>query len=272
MKKHNRINRILVIFLILSLIIATGCSTDKKEINAATDTVTASIINDTKGSIADSDAAKSTEKTTTQQEQLNKENKQSFDPGMVPEYSGEAYAIINSNQPFFTEEDMTTQAFEKYSELDELGRCQEAYANVGKELMPVQPRGNIGSIKPTGWQTVKYDNISGKYLYNRCHLIGYQLTAENANKCNLITGTRYLNIDGMLPFENMTADYIKETNNHVLYRVTPIFEGEDMLARGVLMEAYSVEDDGDGICFCIYAYNVQPGIDIDYKTGESSKK
>lgn len=188
----------------------------------------------------------------------------------LPEYSDSPYVIVNNNEPFFTENDMTADSFEYYGELDELGRCTVAYASVGKDLMPTEKRGSIGSVKPTGWHTVKYDIVDGKYLYNRCHLIGYQLTAENANKNNLITGTRYLNVDGMLLFENMVADYIKETNNHVLYRVTPIFTGDNLLADGVLMEAESVEDNGEGISYNVFCYNVQPGVKIDYVTGDSS--
>lgn len=188
----------------------------------------------------------------------------------LPEYSDSPYVIVNNNEPFFTENDMTAHSFEYYGELDELGRCTVAYASVGKDLMPTEKRGSIGSVKPTGWHTVKYDIVDGKYLYNRCHLIGYQLTAENANKNNLITGTRYLNVDGMLLFENMVADYIKETNNHVLYRVTPIFTGDNLLADGVLMEAESVEDNGEGISYNVFCYNVQPGVKIDYVTGDSS--
>lgn len=188
----------------------------------------------------------------------------------LPAYSGEAYVELNDNVPSFSKKDMTSKAFEKYSELDDLGRCGAAYANVCRETMPTEERGNIGMIKPSGWQTVKYDNVDGKYLYNRCHLIGYQLTAENANEKNLITGTRYLNIEGMLPFENMVADYIDETDNHVLYRVTPIFRGDNLLASGVQMEAYSVEDKGKGVSFNVYCYNVQPGIEINYSDGTSS--
>ena len=187
----------------------------------------------------------------------------------LPVYSGEAYVELNDNVPSFSKKDMTTKAFEKYSELDDLGRCGVAYANVCKETMPTEERGNIGMIKPSGWQTVKYDNVDGKYLYNRCHLIGYQLTAENANEKNLITGTRYLNIEGMLPFENMVSDYIDETDNHVLYRVTPIFKGDNLLASGVQMEAYSVEDKGKGVSFNVYCYNVQPGLEINYSDGTS---
>lgn len=194
-----------------------------------------------------------------------------FDLSSVPSYSGEAYTVVNDNVPYFTEEDLTTVSFEAYSELDELGRCGAAWASIGTDLMPTEERGSIGEVKPTGWHTVKYEGlVDGNYLYNRCHLIGYQLTAENANEKNLITGTRYLNVEGMLPFENMVADYIKETDNHVLYRVTPIFEGENPVASGVLMEAESVEDQGDSILFNVYCYNVQPGITIDYATGDSA--
>ncbi len=185
----------------------------------------------------------------------------------VPAFSGKPYVIINDNIPSFSEEELATQAYEYYSELDVLGRCGYAMACIGKELMPTEDRGSIGQVKPSGWQTIKFDFVDGKYLYNRCHLIGFQLTGENANPKNLITGTRYLNVDGMLPFENMVADYIKETGNHVLYRVTPIYDGNDPVARGVQMEAISLEDDGEGICFNIYAYNNQPGVSIDYKTG-----
>ena len=184
-------------------------------------------------------------------------------------YQGEPYVVINDNNPDFTEADMTTASFESYGELDGLGRCTTAFANIGKDLMPTEKRGSIGEVKPTGWQTAKYDNVDGKYLYNRCHLIGYQLTGENANEKNLITGTRYLNVDGMLPFENMVADYIKETGNHVLYRVTPVFSGDNLVASGVHMEAESVEDNGDGILFNVYCFNAQPGIAIDYATGDS---
>ena len=187
----------------------------------------------------------------------------------IPEYSGEPYAILNENQPNFDWEDLTLEPFETYSELDYLGRCGVAYANVCLDIMPTVPREEIGQVKPSGWQTVKYDCVDGKYLYNRCHLIGYQLSGENANEKNLITGTRYMNVDGMLPFENMVDGYVEETENHVLYRVTPVFHESDLVARGVQMEAFSVEDEGEGICFNIFVYNVQPGIVIDYATGDS---
>ena len=188
----------------------------------------------------------------------------------IPQYADEPYTEINGNIPFFTDDEITDQSFETYSPLDALGRCGTAFACVGQDLMPTEERGSIGQVKPSGWHLVKYDCVDGKYLYNRCHLIGYQLTAENANERNLITGTRYLNIEGMLPFENQVADYVQQTGNHVLYRVTPVFEGDNLLASGVLMEGYSVEDSGAGICFCVYAYNVQPGVQIDYATGESA--
>ena len=194
----------------------------------------------------------------------------SFSLSDVPAYSGKAYISVNGNVPYFTAAELTTTSFETYSDLDTLGRCGVTYACIGQDLMPSKERGSIGMVKPTGWHTVRYDDlVDGKYLYNRCHLIGYQLTGENANTQNLITGTRYLNIEGMLPFENMVADYIQETNNHVLYRVTPIFERNNLLANGVLMEGYSVEDKGAGVSYCVFAYNVQPGIEIDYATGES---
>lgn len=188
----------------------------------------------------------------------------------IPEYTGEPYIAVDGNEPDFSEEERTANTFESYSELDSLGRCGAAYACIGRDLMPAEERGSIGQVKPTGWQTVKYENVDGKYLYNRCHLIGYQLTGENANEKNLITGTRYMNVDGMLPFENMVADYVKETGNHVLYRVTPVFEEDDLLASGVQMEALSVEDEGANISYNVFVYNVQPGISIDYATGDSA--
>ena len=188
----------------------------------------------------------------------------------VPAYSGTPYVEIHDNKPFFTEEDMTTNSFEKYAPLDLLGRCGTAFANIGKDIMPTEERGPIGMVKPSGWHTVKYpDIIDDLYLYNRCHLIGYQLSGENANEKNLITGTRYMNVEGMLPFENKVAQYVKDTGNHVLYRVTPRFTGNNLVADGVLMEAYSVEDSGEGLQFCVFVYNVQPGIEIDYVTGKS---
>ncbi len=194
----------------------------------------------------------------------------SFSLQDIPPFSDDvAYVTIDNNQPNFTAEDMVTTSYEQYSPLDVLGRCGVAKACVGTDIMPTEERGSIGQIKPSGWYTVKYDCVDGKYLYNRCHLIGYQLTGENSNSNNLITGTRFLNVEGMLPFENQIAEYVKETKNHVVYRVTPIFQGENLLASGVQMEAKSVEDNGAGVCFNVYAYNNQPGIKIDYATGKS---
>ena len=187
----------------------------------------------------------------------------------VPAYSGEPYVEVNDNQPEFTEEELTTVSYEDYSELDELGRCQTAEACIGQDLMPTEARESISSVKPTGWRNKSYDTVDGGYVYNRCHLIGFQLTGENANEENLITGTRYMNVEGMLPFEDEVAAYIEETDNHVMYRVTPVFEGDDLVASGVQMQAESVEDDGVGISFNVYVYNVQPYVVIDYKTGEN---
>ena len=199
------------------------------------------------------------------------EEKNHFDYAEVEDYAGYAVQIINDNVPYFDEEDKKCrESFENYSDLDDLGRCGEAYACVGVDIMPTEERGSIGMIKPSGWHTVKYDFVDGKYLFNRCHLIGYQIAGENALETNLITGTRYLNVIGMLPYENLVVDYVKNSNNHVLYRVTPYFHGENLVASGVLMEAWSLEDDGTGLCFCVFAYNVQPGVVIDYLTGESA--
>lgn len=187
----------------------------------------------------------------------------------VPAFSGAPYVEIDGNQPAFSEAERTAESFETYSALDELGRCGPAFACIGQDLMPTQERESISQVRPTGWQNAEYDFVDGGYLYNRCHLIGFQLTGESANERNLITGTRYMNVEGMLPFENMVADYVRETGNHVLYRVTPVFEAEELVARGVQMEAWSVEDEGDGVCFNVYVYNNQPGVEIDYRTGES---
>lgn len=187
----------------------------------------------------------------------------------IPEYDSDPYVVINGNEPFFDETDYTTEAFEEYSDLDSLGRCGVAYANICKEIMPTEDRQDINSVTPSGWVQNEYDFVDGGYLYNRCHLIGHQLAGEDANEKNLITGTRYMNIQGMLPFENMVSDYVEETDNHVLYRVTPIFDGDNLVASGVLMEGWSVEDSGDGICYNVFCYNVQPGVEIDYTTGDN---
>ena len=185
----------------------------------------------------------------------------------IPPYSGELYVVLADNQPGFLPEDMTDKCYEYYAPLDSLGRCGYTMACVGPETMPTEERGDISKVKPSGWTQAYYDFVDGGVLYNRCHLIGFQLTAENANERNLITGTRTMNTDGMLPFENMVADYIRETGNHVIYRVTPIYDGNDLVAQGVQMEAKSVED--DEICFHVFVYNAEPGVIIDYATGES---
>lgn len=212
------------------------------------------------------------------QEQVELETIQAFQSGeeikwngeTIPAYSGQPYVAIHNNVPFFDTESKTLIEFEEYSPLDNLGRCGVAYANICKALMPTESRESIRDVKPSGWNNVPYKGlVEGDYLYNRCHLIGFQLAGENANPQNLITGTRYLNVQGMLPFENMVADYVKETGNHVLYRVTPVFVGDELVARGVVIEAEDVEEDGEDILFCVFAYNVQPGIEINYKDGSS---
>lgn len=193
-----------------------------------------------------------------------------YDLSNIPDYDGKAYVELNGNVPEFSKSEKTySESFEEYGKLDSLGRCTYAVSCIGKDLMPTEKRGSIGSVKPSGWHISKYDFVDGKYLYNRCHLIGYQLTAENANERNLITGTRYLNVEGMLPFENDVTDYIEITNNHVYYKVTPIFQGNNLVANGVQMQAYSVEDNGQGVSFNVYCYNVQPGVAIDYATGDN---
>lgn len=263
--------RILAAALLVSLLF-TGCGNTASETDKQTNVTVGPV--ETQPTTAVTPEAEPTEpeeqiSETEEPDSWLAENEEAFDPATVPTYDGEAYVEVNDNLPFFTEGDLSEESFETYSELDELGRCGAAYANIGQDLMPTEPRGEIGAVRPSGWHTVKYEGIDGNYLYNRCHLIAYQLAGENANEKNLITGTRYLNTQGMLPLENRVADYVKETGNHVLYRVTPIFEGDNLLSSGVLMEGYSVEDGGEGICFCVYAYNVQPGIRIDYATGES---
>ena len=202
---------------------------------------------------------------------LQKQNEPVYSQSLqdVPEFSGEPFVVINQNEPEFSPEDLVDESYEYYSPLDSLGRCGYTMACIGRDIMPTEDRESISSVKPTGWVQNKYDFVDGKSLYNRCHLIGFQLTGENANERNLVTGTRYCNVEGMLPFENMVADYVKETGNHVLYRVTPVYDGEDLVARGIQMEAHSVEDDGAGICFNVYVYNSQPGVVIDYATGEN---
>lgn len=284
-KQNNKLNYFLTLLLCLCMLVGCGSSTATQIMLKAADSETESYVETVQTESAENDPGDETEIQTVAETEIqaaaqvqSDDSKQkvvhagtasAFNAADVPAYSGKSYTAVNNNEPYFTSDNLTTEAFENYSELDALGRCGVAYANVCLETMPTEKRGSISEVKPTGWHSVKYDNVDGKSLYNRCHLIGYQLTAENANQQNLITGTRYLNVDGMLPFENMVADYVKETDNHVLYRVTPIFTGDNLVADGVLMEGYSVEDEGDGICFCVYAYNVQPGITIDYATGDS---
>lgn len=284
-KRNNKLSYFLTLLLCLCMLVGCGSGAATQVMLKAEDSETESYVETVQTESAENDPGNETEIQTAAETEIqaaaqvqSDDSKQkvvhtgtasAFNTADVPAYSGKPYTAVNNNEPYFTSDDLTTEAFENYSELDSLGRCGVAYANVCLETMPTEKRGSISEVKPTGWHSVKYDNVDGKSLYNRCHLIGYQLTAENANQQNLITGTRYLNVDGMLPFENMVADYVKETDNHVLYRVTPVFTGDNLVADGVLMEGYSVEDEGDGICFCAYAYNVQPGITIDYATGDS---
>ena len=216
------------------------------------------------------------QETSNESPEVNSEATQemtAFDYNALPAYSGEAYTIVNDNKPYFYPDYMvpkTYTSYATYGDLDQLGRCTETFAIIGKDIMPAEPRGSIKDVKPTGWKIGKYDFVNGKYLYNRCHLIGYQLTGENANPKNLITGTRYLNVDGMLPFENLIAGYLKSNSQaHVAYRVTPIFVGDELVARGVLMEAMSLEDSGESVMFNVFCYNVQPGVEIDYNTGDN---
>ena len=284
-KRNNKLSYFLTLLLCLCMLVGCGSGAATQVMLKAEDSETESYVETVQTESAENDpgdeaeiqtaaeteiqAAAKVQSDDSKQKVVHTGTASAFNTADVPAYSGKPYTAVNNNEPYFTSDNLTTEAFENYSELDALGRCGVAYANVCLETMPTEKRGSISEVKPTGWHSVKYDNVDGKSLYNRCHLIGYQLTAENANQQNLITGTRYLNVDGMLPFENMVADYVKETDNHVLYRVTPIFTGDNLVADGVLMEGYSVEDEGDGICFCVYAYNVQPGITIDYATGDS---
>ena len=289
MKNAKRLLALLLsIVMLLSFV---GCDIDSSDYGEGSTIESSSSITDnttdTSSDITDSSngtsSTPSTESSTTQTPTPSTTQKpdnsvvgtgtaKAVDPSTLPAFSGTAWTVVNDNQPNFSASELTTKGYEKYSSLDSLGRCGVALASCGKEIMPGanEERGSISSVKPSGWVQKSYSGISGGYLWNRCHLIGWQLSAENANRQNLITGTRYMNINGMLPFENMVADYIKETGNHVAYRITPIFEGRNLVCSGVQMEAYSVEDDGDGICFNVYCYNVQPGITINYATGDSS--
>jgi DNA-entry nuclease len=271
-KKHTINNRIVtalvVAFVLVFGLSATGCSsdypTDKSETSASSKLAAKADQKAIKK--AGEEALAKADTADGQAAETSKNSAIQLDS--IPAYSGSPYVEINGNVPFFTDADSTTAAFETYSDLDSIGRCGSAYANICKEIMPTERRGYIGAVRPSGWHTVKYAGIDGNYLYNRCHLIGYQLAGENANEKNLITGTRYLNVDGMLPFEDKVADYVESTEHHVLYRVTPVFDGNNLLANGVLMEAKSVED--NNLRFCVYCYNVQPGITISYVDGGSS--
>lgn len=263
----NKLKKYGLTLLLSALVFVTGCKTptstveQSKESAAQTEQPSEET---TSVDVSQQDALSETDTSESISSEIS-----SFSLTNIPDFSGSPYIVINDNNPFFTDEELSSTSFEKYSELDPLGRCGTAYASIGKDIMPTEKREAIGHIKPSGWKTAKYDCVDGKYLFNRCHLIGFQLSAENDNEKNLITGTRYMNVDGMLPFENMVADYVKETGNHVQYRVTPIYDGENLVASGVLMEAKSVEDNGAGILFNVYCYNNQPGVEIDYADGTS---
>lgn len=268
----NRLKQFGLTFLLSASILVTGCgNTNTQEIpeqyTEKQETVQQS---NPEESSQDTSGIEQQADGKTENTPVNENlNQNVFSLADIPVFSGSPYVIVNDNVPYFSDEELSTTSFESYSDLDSLGRCQVAYASIGQDTMPTEERGPIGHIKPSGWQTIKYDCVDGKYLYNRCHLIGFQLSAENDNEKNLITGTRYMNVDGMLPFENMVADYVKETGNHVQYRVTPVYDGNNLVASGVLMEAKSVEDEGDGILFNVFCYNAQPGVEIDYTTGNS---
>lgn len=272
MKLKRSIAFLIALVLALSIVF-TACDTDKTwDFDNGDAVENGQKENSNK---ADKKTEKKTEDKTEKKTEDKPESETTVDtaanPEDVSEYSGNPYVVLNGNKPEFKEDEITDKSYEFYSKLDSLGRCGYTMACVGKDLMPTEERGSISSVKPSGWINNKYDTelVDGGYIYNRCHLIGFQLTGENANKENLITGTRYMNVDGMLPFENMVADYVKETDNHVMYRVTPIYVGNNLLASGVQMEAYSVEDDGEGVCFNVYVYNVQPGIVINYANGDN---
>ena len=282
MHLNKKLKSLLSILCLIAVLLSAFAGCDSENISETT-TEIAEITEESttlvqKEDIADnSETEKSEEKTTEKETQkVNKTESVGDDNSKavlskIPAYSGRPFVVINDNVPSFNKYELTTKGYETYASLDSLGRCGGAVASCGREIMPEanEERGSISSVKPSGWVQAQYDCVSGKYLYNRCHLLGWQLSAENANKRNLITGTRYMNTEGMLPFENMVADYIRETENHVAYRVTPVYDGNDLVASGVQMEAYSVEDDGEGICFNIFCYNVQPGVEIDYSTGKS---
>lgn len=289
-EKRKIIKPIVIVFLFLFAFIicmaetesTTSTETEQTEIAVEEESVTSEEIEETE-EVAETPVEIEADKTEEIEEEEEETEEQevetqkvvaelssSFDAASIPSYSGSPYVTVNDNVPYFADHEMTMSSYEYYSDLDALGRCGVCVASIGTDIMPTGERGEIGRIKPSGWKTVKYPGVvDGNYLYNRCHLLGWQLTGENDNAKNLITGTRYMNVEGMLPFENMVADYVKETNNHVMYRVTPIYEEDNLVASGVLMEAKSVEDNGDGVLFNVYCYNIQPGVAINYLNGES---
>ena len=283
MKFNNKFKSLLSILCLIAVLFSAFAGCDSENTYETTEIVETTLENQTEEyedeeAITDDSETLKTEENISEKEtqKINKAEGVGDDNSKavlseIPAYSGRPYVVINDNIPSFNKSELTVKGYETYASLDSLGRCGGAVASCGREIMPKpdEERGSISSVKPSGWVQAQYDCVSGKYLYNRCHLLGWQLSAENANKRNLITGTRYMNTEGMLPFENMVADYIRETNNHVAYRVTPIYDGSDLVASGVQMEAYSIEDNGEGICFNIYCYNVQPGVKIDYSTGRS---
>ena len=288
MKKSKKVSKktkiIVVVLGLLAILIPAFSGQDSENITETTTEIVETTIesqlteNETDEATTENSEIEKTEENTSEKEtqKVNKPESVGDDNSkavlsQIPEYSGRPYVVINDNVPSFNKYELTTKGYETYASLDALGRCGGAVASCGREIMPKpdEERDSISAVKPSGWVQAQYDCVSGKYLYNRCHLIGWQLSAENANKRNLITGTRYMNTEGMLPFENMVADYIRETDNHVAYRITPIYDGNDLVAKGVQMEAYSVEDEGEGICFNVFCYNVQPGVKIDYTTGRS---
>lgn len=261
--------------LLLSIALATGCNASTADNEAPPGEPTPELASTGTPDGPQEPQSAPAEDTNQQETEAVGENRPVTDDGVlsyrdVPAFEGNPYVYVNDGEPVFTDEQRAAETgYERYGELDELGRCTAAFAVVGPETQPTEKRGSIGEIRPSGWQMAKYDFVEGKYLFNRCHLLGYQLTGENANPQNLITGTRYLNIQGMLPFENAVADYVDATGNHVLMAATPIFEGSELVARGVHMMAESVEDGGEGVAFNVFCYNVQPGVVIDYGTGES---
>lgn len=282
MKFNKKLKSLLSILCLVAVLFSAFAGCNSEAIDEATTEVIETTLesqlteNESEDITDASETEKAEEKTEKETEKGSKSEGVGADNSKavlseIPAYSGSPYVVINDNVPSFNKYELTTKGYETYASLDSLGRCGGAVASCGREIMPKanEERGSISAVKPSGWIQAQYDCVSGKYLYNRCHLIGWQLSAENANKRNLITGTRYMNTEGMLPFENMVADYIRETDNHVAYRITPVYAGNDLVATGVQMEAYSVEDEGEGICFNVFCYNVQPGVEIDYTTGKS---